>query len=602
MKKETIKRFFLAPRASRLCGARRAAMTLLTTLLLTLTAQTAWATTENLGGYDFTVGTDGEGSYYVIDGTAALNALASYVNAGNNCSGKRFKMTAPITYTGTANNYTPIGDNSHWFSGTFDGQGYTISGININNSSAFHQAIFGFLVGTVKNLVVSDCNIVAQNFIGGIAGQVNSGTIENCHVGSNVSLSAWKFSGGIAGNADGATIKGCTSAATITGVYLGGTNAEYIGGIAGQAAKSGTAHTPYLTDNLFTGAINGSLKDYIGAIVGLNNNASLTNNVYTSTGFGGIGAENSITGADGAGAAKAYELTAAPALLGAATADYGTVKAYGNYGLGYNSKYYLALIPLSETEGMTYLTTNLATATAVPVEFKRTFSNGVASTVCLPFGYTSPGTEGTYYTFSGVSQDTNGKWTATMTASTTTLTANTPYLFVPAADGVVTSNGTCDASATAGTESPSGGDWSFVGTYAAKTWTASETNDYGFAAQSGTAVGSSDAVNAGDFVHLTTGASIKPFRAYLRFTGSTHPWAGSSARRMTRGDDVVLPPTISVVLVSANGDTTEIGTLDTRTGEIISTGDWYSLDGRRLQGKPSTKGIFIHNGRKEVLK
>ena len=58
---------------------------------------------------------------------------------------------------------------------------------------------------------------------------------------------------------------------------------------------------------------------------------------------------------------------------------------------------------------------------------------------------------------------------------------------------------------------------------------------------------------------------------------------------------------VIVRVVDSYGDKTAIGTLDTRTGEI-STGDWYSLDGRRLQGKPSTKGIYIHSGRKEVLK
>ena len=31
-------------------------------------------------------------------------------------------------------------------------------------------------------------------------------------------------------------------------------------------------------------------------------------------------------------------------------------------------------------------------------------------------------------------------------------------------------------------------------------------------------------------------------------------------------------------------------------------GAWYSLDGRKLQGKPSQKGIYIHNGRKEAMK
>ena len=71
---------------------------------------------------------------------------------------------------------------------------------------------------------------------------------------------------------------------------------------------------------------------------------------------------------------------------------------------------------------------------------------------------------------------------------------------------------------------------------------------------------------------------------------------------MTRGEAIELPKTISVVLVSANGNTTEIGTLDTRTGEIIPTGEWYSLDGTRLSGKPSAKGVYVNNGKKIVIK
>ena len=29
---------------------------------------------------------------------------------------------------------------------------------------------------------------------------------------------------------------------------------------------------------------------------------------------------------------------------------------------------------------------------------------------------------------------------------------------------------------------------------------------------------------------------------------------------------------------------------------------WYTLDGRELSGKPAQKGVYIHNGRKEVVK
>ena len=56
-------------------------------------------------------------------------------------------------------------------------------------------------------------------------------------------------------------------------------------------------------------------------------------------------------------------------------------------------------------------------------------------------------------------------------------------------------------------------------------------------------------------------------------------------------------------LVSASGETTAIGTLDTTTGEVLFDSEaWYTLDGVRLSGKPSTKGIYINNGKKIVIK
>ena len=91
--------------------------------LLCALAGTAWADTETLGGYEFTIETDGEGSYYKVDCPAALDAIATYVNSNNShtCSGKRFKQTADITYSyetawnsdaSYTSNYTPIGATS----------------------------------------------------------------------------------------------------------------------------------------------------------------------------------------------------------------------------------------------------------------------------------------------------------------------------------------------------------------------------------------------------------------------------------------------------------------------------------------------------------
>ena len=64
-----------------------------------------------------------------------------------------------------------------------------------------------------------------------------------------------------------------------------------------------------------------------------------------------------------------------------------------------------------------------------------------------------------------------------------------------------------------------------------------------------------------------------------------------------------LPATIKVRLVNADGEVTAIGTMQTKTGEVTLDGDaWYTLDGRRMEGKPSTKGIYINNNKKVIIK
>ena len=50
-----------------------------------------------------------------------------------------------------------------------------------------------------------------------------------------------------------------------------------------------------------------------------------------------------------------------------------------------------------------------------------------------------------------------------------------------------------------------------------------------------------------------------------------------------------------------DGETTGIISID--NGElIIDNDDWYSLDGRKLDGKPTVRGIYINNGKKVVIK
>ena len=240
------------------------------------------------------------------------------------------------------------------------------------------------------------------------------------------------------------------------------------------------------------------------------------------------------------------------------------------------------------------------------VTYNRAFTMDKPSTVMLPFNKAvSEIGGGTFYTFGGVEKK-NNKWVATMNAVTGSLTANTPYLFVPTGTSLTftggatlntTGGGNCLASDTEG--------WEFHGTYSKKIWNEVETHDYGFAATSGTSADNQD-VEEGQFVRLTTGASAKPMRCYLSYVG-----VPNQARALTRGaaaTDEELPQSIIVRLVGSNGETTAIGTIDTKTGEMTFDSEafdseaWYTLDGVRLSGKPTKKGLYINNGKKIVIK
>lgn len=248
---------------------------------------------------------------------------------------------------------------------------------------------------------------------------------------------------------------------------------------------------------------------------------------------------------------------------------------------------------LSEADGIT--TAIAAEIAGKQVNFTRSFANGVASTICLPFPMTGLA-ENTVYEMTSMDK-TGEDWVATMTNVTST-DAGKPYLVKTQADGAVQFSGTVpnDFDGTAGTSSATyngDGSWTFRGTYTTLTYGTNLTGAvYGFA---GAAYGL-NSVKAGDFVKAETGAYVSPFRCYLTYN------APSSARGMTRGADIELPSRIIVRLVDSNGQTTAIGSMDTKTGEVVFGDAWYSLDGRRIQGQPTKKGMYINNGHKIIIK
>ena len=89
---------------------------------------------------------------------------------------------------------------------------------------------------------------------------------------------------------------------------------------------------------------------------------------------------------------------------------------------------------------------------------------------------------------------------------------------------------------------------------------------------------------ANNMLYYPTGSvTVKPFRAYFELTSDVPTASGAPN-----------------LVIDFGEETTGVGELRTENRRIENS--FYDLQGRRLNGKPTQKGIYIHHGKKEVLK
>ena len=241
----------------------------------------------------------------------------------------------------------------------------------------------------------------------------------------------------------------------------------------------------------------------------------------------------------------------------------------------------------------------------IDVSFNRTFTQNVASTICLPFSLTNI-SGGSLYEFVDVTYDDTDGWVATMQSANLAASptvAGKPYLFMPSSSGNVRLEGTISGvpssmSAGESTAVHAGGDggaWTFHGTYNNISWDSSMGVFYGFAANSYD--GGGYTVSPGAFVKAKSGATVPPFRCYLTYNGTSL----RGQMRGTASDTDVLPGSIKVVLLDSGGTVTAVGTMEAETG-YVKIDTWFDMNGRELPAAPVESGLYIHNGRKEMIK
>jgi hypothetical protein len=190
-----------------------------------------------------------------------------------------FRLVADIEMDSTVS-WIPLGNSSAAFTGKFDGQGHTISGLYIQAGTNY-IGLFGHTNGaTLENIRLEGVNITGGSHVGGLVGRADQTTFVNCAV-TGTMKGTGNYVGGLAGFVDGATLENIR----LEGVII--TGGGYVGGLVGRAV-----HTTFVNCAV-TGAMTGT-GNYVGGLAGHATEKSTVFNTYANcdvsgnTGIGGL--------------------------------------------------------------------------------------------------------------------------------------------------------------------------------------------------------------------------------------------------------------------------------------------------------------------------
>lgn len=136
----------------------------------------------------FAGGTGTQEDPYLISGEAGLRYLQTQVAAGNTYADQYIKLTADIQLT---EEWTPIGSGKNvLFSGTFDGDGYTVSDMTITDNSLSYAGLFGYVGkgGSVKNVKLTNVKIDVKNESALVYAGALIAMMENDSSGNHISV------------------------------------------------------------------------------------------------------------------------------------------------------------------------------------------------------------------------------------------------------------------------------------------------------------------------------------------------------------------------------------------------------------------------------
>lgn len=258
------------------------------------------------------------------------------------------------------------------------------------------------------------------------------------------------------------------------------------------------------------------------------------------------------------------------------------------------------------------------------VEFIRKFTVGKNSTIMLPFSIdTTKISGGSFKEFAYV-DETVPKAVFYNDVAGGVIQANTPYIFVPTSDTLIINIADGDSvilntnNIAVPVSVKDGGKWQFRGVYSRVDWPSGDKQVWGFVANT-----SPNVEKIGKFKRAGVGVYIDPLRGYLYNTQAEEQTSvQQSARRFlakaTYGSTQTAsisngsgPNSMEVDFVEREvevetepevEETTVISKVNAVSGEIKAINGWFDMRGRKLDAKPTTKGIYYFNGKQVIVR
>jgi len=251
----------------RVFAATAAAAIIMSTVIIAGTSP-AQAAASCTGANQFDEGSGTRNDPYLISSKEQLALLrtATYLA----CS---YRQTADITLTGA---WTPIGDGSDRFTGSYDGGGHAINGLAVtlgSDSNGFtYFGLFGRVQGThqapveIKNLRIAGSITNASGiYAGGLVGAAVDAIISN--VGTSVDVDVSGNAGGLIGYAAGVTVRGSFATGHVSSTNNGLTNVGgLVGSVGNNAMTSNVIQDSYANGAASVGPSGSGLGSFVGRI------------------------------------------------------------------------------------------------------------------------------------------------------------------------------------------------------------------------------------------------------------------------------------------------------------------------------------------------